>query len=107
MLKSIPVAFALLSLIAPAARADTDTALVRQEHVSYVDLDLTSPQDQRTFHARLRRAVVDVCRNDALGSFSRDQMTHCRNTANVTAQREMSRLVQLATRQKAEKLASR
>lgn len=54
------VAPAVVLAVSTAAHAQ-DARTVRQEAVTYRDLDLTTPAGQAMFQSRLRHAAQDVC----------------------------------------------
>jgi UrcA family protein len=55
------IAPALVVAASTAARAETPDRTVRQQIVSYGDLNLATPSGQATFQARLKGAVQAVC----------------------------------------------
>jgi UrcA family protein len=55
------IAPALVIAASTAARAEAPVQTVRQQVVSYGDLNLATPSGQATFQARLKSAVQAVC----------------------------------------------
>jgi UrcA family protein len=64
--------------------------------VSYADLNLANPAGQKTFHARIKRAVIAVCPELNSSIRSKLEANHCRREVSANTSRQMAVLVAAA-----------